>query len=220
MIKTDKNKDIKIMYFDLETVTLEDPELACTFWQLSGTIEINGKAVEDFNFFVNPDHTCEYNADTLTFCGITEDQIAAWPHHEEIYDKFIEIMDRHVNKFDKNDKMFICGYNNIKFDNGKFYEWFKLMDKIREHKYITHGSYFWTNPLDVFPFLSLVFIKYRGLFPNFKLSTVAMKLAEMDVLDKKFLDEDNWHDAAFDIEATRALMHFCIEAFGLKIFEE
>lgn len=220
IMKPTKTKDIKILYFDTETVTLESPAKSCTFFQLGGIIEINGVEVERFNFFMNPDHTCEYDPSCLVFNGITEDDLEQYPSHEEMHAKLVEIFDRHVNKFDKTDKMHCVGYNNLKFDQDKLFNWFDLMDEINESKYMTLGSYCWTSPaLDAFPYLGLIFIKYRNLFKNFKLETVARKLAQMNLIDKRFDEDDNWHDAMFDIEATRELFHFALRMFQMNIFD-
>lgn len=248
MIKTSKDKDVKILYFDTETVTLESPERSCTFFQLSGMIEINGEEVERFNFFMNPEHSCEYNPDCLVFNEIDEAYLDTLPSHIEVFPKLVAIFDKYVNKFDKNDKLHCCGYNNIPFDQPKLWNWFDMMDRLKEKRieeeynaqmlkykrtgdlddkpgrmekvYNTFGCYCWTNALDVFPYLSLIFLKYRGLFKNFKLCTVAQKMAQMGMIDCKFEDEDNWHDAMFDIEATRELFHFVSNIFKLNLFDD
>jgi len=247
MIKTDKDKDIKILYFDLETVTLESPENSCTFFQFSGMIEINGKEVERFNFFMNPDHSCEYNPESLEFNGITEDDLDKHESHLKVFPKFLELIQKYVDPFDKNDKMHTIGFNNIGFDNPKLWNWFAMMDDLKRQKiaddyelqimkysetgnpkdkpgrmakvYNTFGSYFWTNPIDCFPLVSLVFIKYRSLFKNFKLQTIAEKLSQMGMLDEKYQKSDGWHNAMFDIDATRDIFHFCLDMFQMKLFD-
>lgn len=221
MIKNDKNNPVKILYFDTETVTLESPAESCTFFQLGGIIEIDGVEVERFNFFMNPDNTCEYNPDSLAFNKITKDDLEKYPSHEEVFPKVLAILDKYVNKFDRNDKLHVIGFNNLKFDNDKLWNWFALMDKILGEKYNTYGSRMWTSPsIDCYPIIGLVFIKYRSLFPNFKLETVARKLAEMKLIDEKFNDDEGWHDALFDIEATRAIFHFALKAFKFDLFNE
>ena len=88
-----------------------------------------------------------------------------------------------------------------------------------EKVFNTFGCYCWTNALDCFPYLSLIFAKHRNLFKNFKLQTVATKLAQMGLLDKRYLEEDNWHEAGFDVDATRDLFHFCLRMMNIKLFE-
>jgi hypothetical protein len=247
MTKPSKAKDIKILYFDTETVTLESPAESCTFFQLSGMIEINGEEVERFNFFMNPDHSCEYNPESLEFNGITEDDLEQYPSHIDVFPKVLELFKKYVDPMDKNDKMHCVGYNNLKFDQDKLWNWFAMMDELKrtrideeyavrwnkwkqtgedkdkpgrkEKVYNTFGCYCWTNAIDVFPLLSLVFIRYRNLFVNFKLATVAKKMAQMKLIDSRFEDDDNWHDALFDIEATRELFHFALRMFQFNPFE-
>jgi DNA polymerase III alpha subunit (gram-positive type) len=248
MIKDQKDKDVKIMYFDTETVTLESPAESCAFFQFSGIIEINGKEVERFDFFMNPNHSCEYDPDSLAFNEITEDDLEVYDDHTEVFPKVVEMLERHVNRFDKNDKMHTVGFNNIAFDNPKLWNWFACNDELKrkqiqeaynkqmlkyertgdpedkpgrmEKVYNTFGSFFWTDTKDVFPMISLVFMKYRNLFKNFKLQTVAEKLSVMGLIDSKYQKSENWHDALFDIEATRDLFHFCLRMFKLDFFNE
>lgn len=249
MIKDAKDKPIKILYFDTETVTLESPELSCTFFQLSGMIEIDGVEVERFDFYMNPDHSCMYDPESLAFNGITEEDLEKHPHHTKVYPEFLAILEKYIDKFDKNDKLHVIGFNNLKFDNDKLWNWFALIDHLKEQEierkyneqvtlyaqtglpedkpgrkekvYCTYGSYMWTSPsIDCYPLIGLVFIKYRNLFPNFKLQTVAKKLAEMGLIDKRFNDDENWHNALFDIEATRELFHFALRMFRFNLFEK
>ena len=231
MIKDDKNKPVKILYFDTETVTLKSPENSCTFFQLGGIIEINGVEVDRFNFFMNPEHSCEYDPDSLAFNGITEDDLEKHPSHREVFPLVVEILDKWVDKFDRNDKLHVIGFNNLKFDNDKLWNWFNMMDELKrkelaeakskEKVYSTYGSRMWTSPsIDCYPLIGLVFIKYRSLFPNFKLETVARKLAEMGLIDKRYNEDTNWHDAMFDIEATREIFHFALKMFKFDLFGE
>lgn len=243
----DTTKQIKILYYDLETVTLESPSDACAFFQIAGIIEINGEEVERFNFLVNPENSCVYDQGCLEFNGITEEDLESYPSHRDIHAKLVAIFDKHVNKFDKNDKMFTLGFNNAPFDHPKLYNWFLFLDSLKEQEiaeayrqqqlkyqrtgldedkpgrmekvFNTFGCYCWTNPLDCFPYVSLLFIKHRNLFKNFKLETVIKKLAQMGFLNERYLVDDNWHDAMFDIEATRDLFHFYLRTTNMNIFD-
>lgn len=246
MIKDNKDAPVKIMYYDLETVTLESPVNCCAFYQFSGIIEIDGVEVDRFDFLVNPNEEFEYNEDCLIFNEITRDDLASYMSHEDAHAEFIKLLDKHVDKFDKNDKLHKVGFNNGPFDDPKLWEWFAGMDaktKIARQEayekqmmiyqstndpkdkpknpakvYCTIGSYFWANSIDTYPIISLLFIKYRNLFPNFKLRTIAEKLAQMGLIDQRYLVDGNWHNAVFDIEATRAILHFTIKMFKLNIF--
>lgn len=220
MIKKDKDKPIKIMYFDLETVTLDNVPESCAFFQLAGMIEVDGEVVETFDFNLNPNNEFDYDKECLAFNNITEEDLKKYPSHEKVYDQFIELLAQHINKFDKTDKLHVIGYNNVSFDNPKLREWFQGMDKRREAKYNTYGSYFWANSIDTFILLSLMFIKYRDLFVNFKLATVAAKCSQMGLIDEKYSDDAQWHNAMTDISATRDLFHLACRMFKLTFFEK
>lgn len=219
MLKNDIKKELKILYYDLETVALERDKDGCVFWQLSGCIEIDGEVVEEFNYLVNPGDEANYEDGCMEFNDLTIEQVKGYTHHAKVYEKFLALLEKHCNKYDKTDKMFLIGYNNISFDNPRLRDWFNCIDKIKANKYQTFGSYFWSNSIDVFPLLSLLFIKYRNVFENFKLETVGPKCAELGLIDKKFGENTNFHDAKFDIDITRALFHMLCNAFKLNVFD-
>lgn len=180
----------KIFYFDLETTGTK-------YWrngihQISGLIEINGEVKEEFDFHVQPNPSAEIDPEALKVGGVTLEQIMAYPPMGEIHEKLKYMLNKYVNKYDKKDKFFLCGYNNAPFDN-PFLRAFFVQNGDN-----FFGSYFWSGGIDVMV-LALDFLKYRRAdMNNFKLMTVA---EEMGIK----IEEEKLHNATYDIYLTREI---------------
>ena len=151
-----------------------------------GSVVIDGDIKEEFNFFVQPNPKAQIEPEALKVCNVTVEQIMAYPLMKDIYNKLIEVLSRHVDKFNKNDKMFLAGYNNSSFDNN-FLRGFFLQNG---DKYF--GSWFWSNSIDVMVLATPYLSHLRETMPDFKQSTVA-KFLDIDVNDSLL------HDANYDL---------------------
>jgi DNA polymerase-3 subunit epsilon len=182
---------MKIVYIDLETTGLD--------WkmhgihQIAGYVEVDYKLVDTFNFKVQPKKGCMISKDALEIGRVTIDQLRTYPMMDEVHKQFTAVLAKHVNKFNKKDKAFFCGYNAY-FDNGFMRNFFQ------DNKDSFFGSWFHSGTLDVMG-LALNKLKFeRDTMENFKLMTVAKKLG-LNV------DEAETHDAMYDIRLTREMYH-------------
>nr|DAK81844.1 MAG TPA: DNA polymerase III subunit alpha [Caudoviricetes sp.] len=179
---------MKLLFFDLETTGTNPARHG--IHQISGIVEVDGVEQERFDFKVRPNPKAEVLDEALAVGGVTREQIEAYPAMEEVYGKLVALLARYVNKFDKNDKFFLVGYNNASFDN-QFLRGFFMQNG---DNYF--GSWFWSNSLDVMVLASQYLLAERQLMPNFKLSTVASHLGIK-------IDDGKLHDAYYDIHLTR-----------------
>lgn len=183
---------MKIFFFDLETTGTK-------FWrngihQISGIVDINGEVKEQFNFHVKPVDKCDIEIEALNVTGVTIEQVMAYPEMVDVYVKLTSLLSKYVDRFNKQDKFFLCGYNNASFDNPFFRAFFVQ----NGDKYF--GSYFWSASLDVMVLAAEHLKGRRHLMKDFKLQTVCQ---EMGVP----FQEDQAHDALYDIVATRNLYY-------------
>ncbi len=181
---------MKILYFDLETTGVLPGKHG--IHQISGEIEIDGVTKEQFNFKVRPNPKAEITPEALEVGGVTKEQILAYPPMEEIFKQFISMLDKYVDRFNKTDKFFLCGYNNASFDNNFLRGWFLQ----NGDKYF--GSWFWANTIDVMVLATPFLANIRNKMDNFKLSTVAMACGIS-------VDSDSLHDASYDIYLTKEI---------------
>lgn len=179
---------MKQMFFDLETTGTNPARHG--IHQISGCIVVDGEMKEQFDFHVRPNPKAEIEDAALAVGGITREQIASYPPMDEVYRKFVRLLGKYVDKFDRKDKFFLVGYNNAAFDN-QFLRGFFLQNG---DNYF--GSWFWANSIDVMVLASNHLAERRAELENFKLSTVA-KFLGIEVTD------DALHNAFYDIDLTR-----------------
>ncbi len=181
---------MKLFFFDLETTgTMVNKH---GIHQISGKILIDGKEVESFNFYVQPNPKAQIDPEALKVAGVTEEQIKAYPPMREIYVTIIQILSKYVDKYDRKDKFFLVGYNISAFDNPFFRAFFVQ----NGDNYF--GSWFWPNCLDVYVLATPHLAAIRPDMKDFKQGTVAKALG-IEV------DDNKRHDAKYDIDICHAI---------------
>ena len=179
---------MKKLFYDLETTGLDPCQNG--IHQISGCIEIDGNVKEWFNFRVRPFDGDLIDDKALETSRVTKEQIMEYETASQVHIKFLVLLSKYVDKFNKKDKLFLIGYNNSRFDDQFLRSWFgKLNDKY-------FGSWFWPNTVDVMSLASNHLMSVRENMENFKLMTVSKQLGFN-------VDETKLHDALYDIELTR-----------------
>lgn len=188
----------KIFWYDLETSGLKAVDNAIL--TLSGVMEIEGKIVDEINLSMQPFKGDLIIQEALDINGITVEQIKTFDHPEVAFRKLIKFFSKYINKYDKNDKFSLAGYNIVKFDI-PFLE--MLFKKCNDNYF---GSWVNGEPLDVYQFV-LIMKKLGGIkCEGAKLEKVAQQL-EIPILA---------HDAKEDILATRKVYYKLIDKIELK----
>lgn len=181
---------MKLVFFDLETTGTNPGKHG--IHQISGQIVIDGAVKETFDFHVQPNPKALIEEEALKVGGVTREQILAYPPMQQVYQEFVAMLGKYVDKFNKKDKFFLVGYNNAAFDN-QFLRGFFL-----QNGDVYFGSWFWANSIDVMVLASAYLADRRPEMENFKLSTVAKTLGIV-------VNDDSLHDAMYDIELTKAV---------------
>lgn len=181
---------MKLLFFDLETTGTNPAKNG--IHQISGMIEIDGVVKEEFDYHVQPNPRAIIEDAALAVGGVTREQVMSYKPMNIIYDQFVKMLSKYVDKYDTKDKFFLVGYNNAAFDN-QFLRGFFLQNG---DKYF--GSWFWANSIDVMVMATVALAARRAAMENFKLSTVA---AAMGIEVKT----DELHNAMYDIYLTRGI---------------
>lgn len=181
---------MKLVFFDLETTGTNPGKHG--IHQISGQIVIDGVIKETFDFHVQPNPRAMIEDEALKVGGVTREQILAYPPMQQVYQEFVAMLGKYVDKFNKKDKFFLVGYNNAAFDN-QFLRGFFL-----QNGDVYFGSWFWSNSIDVMVLASAYLATRRPDIENFKLSTVAKTLGVN-------VNDESLHDAMYDIELTKAV---------------
>jgi len=183
---------MKILFFDTETTSVDTVNGA--MHQLTGCIEIDGVVKEEFDFHIQPFKDALIEPKALEVGGVTLEQIMEYDLHTTVYSNFVVMLDKYVDRYNKKDKMFLCGYNNASFDN----QFLRNMFTRNHNNYF--GSYFWSSPLDVFILASFRLMGARKYMPDFKQGTVAKALG-IEVDDTKL------HNALYDLSILRQIFY-------------
>lgn len=185
---------MKEIFFDVETGGTD--EKVNPILQLAGTIELDGVRDYSFDFKMKPFPGQVIEDEALEANGITRSQIESFADPHDCYTRFIRILNKYVDRFDKSDKFTLIGYNS-RFDDDFMREWFKRC----HDKY--YGSYFFWPAIDVANMVAAKYRNVRSSFPNFKLMTVAKHL-------RIEVDESKAHEAGYDTMVTRAVYMKCL----------
>lgn len=191
---------MKILFYDLETTGVKPWRNG--IHQIAGILDIDGEVVEEFNLLVKPHPQATLEAEALALAEhlkhptMTPEQVLdTFDDMKEVHKHLTDhILGRHVSRYDKKDKIFLCGYNNSQFDNQFFRFWFEQCGD----PYF--NAWFWINPLDVMVLATKYFRYEREQMPDFKLVTVAKRIGMQ-------VEEERLHDALYDIQLTRDLYY-------------
>lgn len=188
---------MKILYFDLETTGLDPKKHG--IHQFSFVFEVDGKEVKSGNARVRTFETDEIIKEALEVSGVTEETLRASADYcspKALYKSLVLLLNTYVDKYDKQDKVFLCGYNSQSFDS----QFLRAFFEKNGDKYF--GSYFWTVNFDVMVIAGVKLAPVRHTMPDFKLPTVAKELG-IEV------NEANLHDAMYDLLLTKQIFKIC-----------
>lgn len=177
---------MKILFIDTETGGLSQNSALI---QLSGIVQIGKNEAEVFNFHVKPFPNSEVTDEALTIQNRTREEIENFEDEEIVFQKFIAILDKYVDKYDKNDKFILASYN-VNFDKEVINRFFKRNRNNFFFSYI-YGSYL--DPLHMIAPLQL--LNKLPVLANNKLKTWC----------DYFNIPIDAHDSLEDIRATKKL---------------
>ncbi len=187
---------MKMLYVDVETTGLDWEEHDII--QLSGSLSVF-RHREDFDLLMRPAGDYQLNESAYQCHKKTREEIDSYPSSSEIFNKFMGMLKKHVNKYDKTDKFFFIGYNST-FDMNFVRAWFEKNDEEFFH------SFFHFPSLDVMQAAAFHLMGKRAQMDNFRLDTVYKELTGK-TLEKA-------HDAMADINATKEILTKIVEQQG------
>lgn len=163
---------MKIMFIDTETTGLYPNKhgIISISWQireyLQGKFGYYPTNDSEANILYMYPGDVEYDLQALRVNGFALTEIRKMSDQKSAYDKFLAELDFQVDKYDKTDKMFFCGYN-ADFDMKFIDAWFRR----NNNNFIR--SYFWYPLLDVAVIAGNRLSEQRSELKDFKLATVA-----------------------------------------------
>lgn len=189
---------MKLMYYDLETSGL-DPKNSAIL-QLAMIIEIDGKVVEQLSWDMKPHTGANVEVRALEVNGIDSADLYKRPDPANQYLAFKKVLDRHVDKFDRHDKITLAGYNNANFDDPFLRELFKRNETGR--RFSVFGSYFSHFSLDARHLITWLHHCAQIDRPGHQLADQKL----LTVCNHLGIPLKDAHEAMADVVATRILI--------------
>lgn len=179
---------MKLLFIDTETTGTEPGVHGVV--QIAGIIEIDGKVVEEFDLRCRPFQGQIMAAKALEVIGKSADEVLAYPDPKETYRKLVSIFQKHIDRYNKNDKFHMVG-QNTKFDYDMLTAWFNKNGDKFFYAYVAY------HLIDLIQATALFTVAGKMKLPNMKLATVA----------EAFGIQFDAHDALEDIRTTREIFY-------------
>jgi DNA polymerase III epsilon subunit-like protein len=135
---------------------------------------------------------------SLEVTGKTIEDLEAYPDRDESFQKLIEFLDEHINKYDRDDKLYQVAHN-LWFDNGFLRQMFFNYNEKHNSKHY-YFSYFYIEGFDTIAFMTYFKILLHKEFENMKLGTLCKAL-------KIPIDESKTHSSWYDTILLRKLFY-------------
>ena len=170
--------------------------------------KLNMKPLDGINLKMCPAYGKMIDQRSLEINGYTIEELSKYQTQEEGFEKFLKFLNKYIDRFNKNDKCKLLGYNNLHFDQDFLRQWF--IDNGNKF----YGAYFWSDSIDVLSEASRYLTNYRPAMLNFKLGTVAKALG----IETK---ENELHDGLYDVKITYKIFNNIIKSGNfIKPFDE
>ena len=181
-------KMIKQLFIDTETTGVNTDIVG--MYQVGGIIRV-GKREEEFEFNCDIFEEDEIDPKAFEKNGLTLKEIATFPTPQDTFEKFINLLDKYIDRYDKKDKFIVIGYG-AEFDQRILSNWFyKLGDDY-------FRSWFWHPWIDVMNLAMYVVKDYRSDISSFKLKSIAEHFHIRT-------DDTKLHTALYDAQITRKI---------------
>jgi len=193
----DSVREKKVLWVDTETGGVVPGKHALL--QVAVLVEIDGQVVAEHDWTMRPPLGREVTDEALAVNGITRAGLVDRPSADDVKPEIDRFLGRYVNKYDREDKFTIAGYNVAAFDVPFLRDYWTLCGD----KYF--GSWFTNYPVDVMA--ACCMLRHYELLgthelPNLKLATVCGAFG---------VALGAAHDALADILATRELWEVLVQ---------
>ncbi|MCJ8341669.1 MAG: 3'-5' exonuclease [Cetobacterium sp.] len=183
---------MKILWIDTETTGLSSNAAPI---QISGIVTIDDEVKEEFNIFLKPFTGATIEDEALSVHGLTMEEINRFQESSDGYNQLIEIFNKYINKYDREDKFIVAGYN-VDFDLKQL----RKLAEVHKDRYI--NSYLSYSKID--PLQLIVPLQVLNKLPR-------LENNKLETWCKYFNIQLKAHDSLEDIRATRTLFYKMME---------
>lgn len=179
----------KLLFTDTETTGLDPDKNG--IHEISGIIEIDGEVKEKFQLFVSPFKNDIIEKEALDVTGVRVEKIKGYPSPEKAFKELIKIMEKYIDRYDKNDKFFFMAYNSP-FDDQFLRSFFK-----KNHNNY-YGSWF-RKDICIMRLAAHYLMNNDIILPSYSQISVATYLGIAQE------DEKGWHTASYDVDIAKKI---------------
>jgi DNA polymerase-3 subunit epsilon len=199
---------MKILFFDTETTGTN--RYNDDLWQFAAIVEEDGEVIDSINIKMQPrniDRIPDYLYDMF---GTTREEMLSYQSRSNGVKELLRFFAKHTDITKREGSLIPCGHNAAGFDMDFFKKLF-----LEEFK---HWKITWEHLLDYHCIDTMIFAQICALTGVFPDNCDSMKLSAIcEILGIDF-DEDEAHDALYDVEKTRAALHKFLEHTTIKPF--
>lgn len=173
-----------ILWIDLETTGLDEEIHAII--QLAALVEKNGKIIDEIELFIRPFKGAKISKFALEKNKVTVDDLrdeTKYIYHRRQYEKFINFMHNHVNRFDPKNKFVLAGKNIKTFDIPFLRKWFERNDDDY------YGSWFWYPCIDIENYFAELLAYENVILKNYKIETLC-EFFDIELKAHEFAKDD------------------------------
>jgi DNA polymerase III subunit epsilon len=183
----------KILWFDTETTGLEKSTHGII--QIAALMEVDGVVIDEINILMQPQKGAMVSKDALNINGRTMEEIRGFMEHDTGYSLFMAFLNKHINKFDKDDKFHPAGYN---IDFGIDF----IQAMVKRYSKYGIGTYCNWKKLDGLGLVRI--LEQQGKIPLLNDNKLQTVCAYLNIPLKA-------HDALEDIKATRLVYNTLVK---------
>ena len=189
---------MKLAFLDTETTNLN--ALVGEITEVSMIIDDGEtrKNLGKINLKFRPTKWDGIDPKALEATGKTIEELEAYPDRDESFQKLVAFMEEHVNKYDRDDKMYAVAHN-LWFDYNFLRALFEEYNERNNSKHY-YFSFFHIEGFDTIAFMTYFKILLGREYQNMKLGTLCEAL-------KINVDENKTHSAFYDTILLRKLFY-------------
>lgn len=171
-------KTIKRFFYDVSTTGKSFYK--SSIHHLNAMVVINGVVVDRLDLRIKPDERALLELDYMRFNGVIPELLKTLPDQTVQFRQLETFLNKYVDRFNKSDKFYLCGFHNSNFDDAFLSMFFSL------NKNDYFGAYFYSASLDVATLAAQYLLSERDTMTGFKLVDVAKQLG-------LYVDENRVH---------------------------
>jgi DNA polymerase III alpha subunit (gram-positive type) len=186
---------LKLFYFDCETTGVH--RVHDDIWQIAGMVEIDGKVIDAVNIKMKPRNIERMPAKLFDMFNTTKEEMMNYPSRESAFEKLLVFFSKHTDIETRKDSLIPVGHNAASFDMGFFKKFF---DEEFKHKNVNWQFLLDYHCIDTMNLCALAAL--AGVFPD---AADSLRLSESCKMMGIPFDENEAHDALYDVKKTRTL---------------